>query len=186
MSRRILLPLALGVVLLGAVPALADANGSSETTTEARSCTAPADNHYSAPGPNDCKNGATTYQATKWTNNVKCGSSNSPTPANPTGLRLYASGEPTAQSGNIGMCSDGGLPVQGRASVGGSPATGPTVTVDGDKDNGGHAATQGYVVIQAKPQPAPPSVRCGDEYGDGGRADSDSVQDRDNQAECGS
>lgn len=190
MSRRILLPLAVGALLLGAVPALADANGSTETTTEPRGCGAPADNHYSAPGPNDCKDtdgdGQTndeTYQATKWTNDVKCGDGQAPD--NPAGLHVYAGGDPTAQKGNIGTCSDGSLPIQGRTSVGGSPATGPKVIVDGDKDNGGHAATQGYVIVQAKPAAAPPTVRCGDEHSQGGKADSDTPEDRDTQAECG-
>lgn len=196
MSRRYLLPVALGALLLGAVPALADANGSTETTTETRSCSDPADNRYSAPGPNDCKDangnfdGSKTYQATKWTNDVKCGSKNQLTPeqANATGIRLYGAGDPAAQSGAVGMCSDGSgsapSVIQGRAGVSGSPATGPKVVVDGDKDNA-NATSQGYVIVEAKPQPAAPTVRCGDEYDQGGRADSDSPQDRDTQAECG-
>jgi formylmethanofuran dehydrogenase subunit C len=74
--------------------------------------------------------------------------------------------------------------VQGRAGLSGSAAEGGQVVVDGDKDNA-NATAQGYVIVQTKPQPAPPSVRCGDEYSEGGRADSDSPQARDTQAECG-
>ncbi|HWH27453.1 MAG TPA: hypothetical protein VNU26_00590, partial [Mycobacteriales bacterium] len=129
------------------------------------------------------------YQATHWTNDVKCGSKGQLTPeqANATGLRVYGAGDPAAQSGSVGTCSDGSgpVPVQGRAGLSGSPATGPKVVVDGDRDNG-NATAQGYLIVEAKPQPAPPTVRCGDEYADGGRADSDSPQDRDTQAECGS
>lgn len=182
MSRRLLLPLAVGALLLGAAPVLADANGSTEQRTETRSCSAPADNRYSAPGPNDCKNGATTYTATYYSNDVRCGASNSPTPANPTGLRLYAS-----QAGGVGTCSDGALPVQGRAGVTGG-ANGAKVTIDGDKDNAapnGNETMRGWATVQVAPAPAPPTVTCGDEHSQGGRADSDAPQaGRDSQAEC--
>jgi hypothetical protein len=182
MSRRILLPLALGALLLGAVPALADANGSTEQERVQRACNAPADNRFSAPGPGDCQNGATTYTATHYTNNVKCGGANSPTPANPSGLRLYAS-----QGGGVGTCSDGALPVQGRAGVTGG-TNGAKVTIDGDRDNAkpnGSESLTGWATVEAKPAAAPPTVTCGDEYSQGGRGDSDAPQARDNQAECG-
>jgi hypothetical protein len=187
MSRRLLLPVALGLLLLGGIPALADANGSTETTTETRSCSAPADDHYSAPTDTDCRNADgsfdadKTYQATRWTNDVRCGGTNSPTPANPTGLRAYAS-----QAGGIGICSDGALPVQGRAGASGG-ADGGTVTIDGDKDNAapnGNETARGWATVGVKPGAAP-VVTCGDEYSQGGRADSDSAQARDTQAECG-
>jgi hypothetical protein len=193
MSRRILLPLALGALLLGAVPALADANGSTEQRTVTRSCTAPADNQYSAPGPNDCKNGATTYRATHYTNNVKCGDKNSPTPANPTGIRAYGAGNQGTQSGGVGICSEGGslpaaVPVQGRAGVAGSTSSGLKVTADGDRDNAtpnGNETMHGWATVQVKPAAAPPTVTCGDEYSQGGRADSDAPQaGRDKQEEC--
>jgi len=194
MSRRMLLPLAAAALLLGGVPALADANGSTETRTETRSCSAPADNHYSEPGPGDCRDadgnfdGSKSYEATHWTNDVRCGSTNSPTPANPTGIRAYAGGDPTTSGGNAGICSDGSgtapAPVQGRAGASGSTAQGARLVVDGDKDNG-NATAQGYVVVEKAPGASAPTARCGDEYADGGRADSDSVQARDTQAECG-
>lgn len=188
MSRRILLPMALAALVLGGVPALADANGSSERRTVTRSCSAPADNHYSAPGPNDCADPSGTYQATHYTNDVRCGEKNSPTPANPTGIRAYAAGDQATQSGGVGVCSDGSgtapAPVQGRAGASGSTASGLKVVVDGDKDNG-NATAQGYVIGEVRPAAAPPTVRCGDEYADGGRADSDAPQARDTQAECG-
>jgi hypothetical protein len=182
MSRRMFLPVAMGLVLLGSGVAMADANGSTEQEKVKRDCSAPADNRYSAPGPNDCKNGATTYTATYWSNNVKCGSANSPTPANPTGLRLYAS-----QAGGVGTCSDGALPVQGRAGVSGG-TNGAKVTIDGDRDNpklNGNESLHGWATVEARPAAAPPTVRCGDEHSQGGRADSDSPQARDNQGECG-
>jgi hypothetical protein len=193
MTRRMLLPLAAAALLLGGVPALADANGSTETTTVDRSCSAPADNRFSEPGPNDCKkadgspNPGGTYKATHWTNDVKCGSTNSPTPDNPSGIRLYAS-----QAGGVGMCSGGGslpvaAPVQGRAGVTGS-TSGAKVTVDGDKDNAApnnNETLRGWATVEAKPAAAPPTVTCGDEYSQGGRGDSDSPQaGRDKQEEC--
>jgi hypothetical protein len=191
MSRRYLIPLALGALLLGGVPALADANGSTEQRKVSRSCGADmSDNHYSTPQGNDCKtNGAfdksKTYTATHYTNDVRCGSGVAP--ANPTGVHLYAS------QGGVGTCSDGGDlpvdgPVQGRAGVTGSQSSGAKVTIDGDKDNAApnnNETLRGYAVVEAKPQPAPPTVTCGDEYSQGGRADSDSRQARDNQGECG-
>lgn len=197
MSRRILLPVAVGVALLGAVPALADANGSTETTTVQRSCSAPADNHYSAPTSTDCRasdgsfDPGASYQATYWTNDVRCGGSNALTPANPTGVRVYGRADQATSSGGLGACSDGSgaapAPVQGRAGVEGGTSQGYRVVVDGDKDNAAPAGdgnkAQGYVVVQGGA--GAPSVGCGDAYGDGGRADSDSQQARDDQAACG-
>ncbi len=193
MSRRLLLPVALGALLLGGVPALAaDANGSSETKTVERSCGADmTDNHYSQPGPGDCRDAdgsydaRGTYQATHWTNDVECGDSG-PTPANPTGIRVYGAADQASQSGRLGVCSDGSgdapAPVQGRAGVDGGTAEGYRVVVDGDKDNP-NETSQGYVVVTGGA--GAPTVRCGDEYAHGGRADSDSPQDRDTQDECG-
>lgn len=188
MFRTIALPVVLGAALLGS-PALADSNGSTEQRTEKRSCSAKADPHYSKPTGKDCKGKNKTYQATYYSNDVKCGDKNAVTPANPTGIRVYGSGDPAAQNGQVSMCSDGGgsapAPApQGRASFGGSPATGPTVVVDGDKDNSNTTA-QGYIIVNAKPGSAP-TYRCGDEYDQGGRADSDAPEDRDNAGECGS
>ena len=185
MSRRYLLPLALGVLRLGGVPALADANGSTEQKTVARSCSAPADNRYSAPQGNDCKtngqfDGSKSYQATYYSNDVQCGTKNSPTPANPTGVRAYGS-----QAGGAGVCSDGALPVQGRAGVSGG-TSGGKVTIDGDKDNAapnGNETARGWATAEAGT--GGPKITCGDEHSQGGRADTDSPQGRDGQAECG-
>ena len=197
MSRRMLLPLAAAALLLGGVPALADANGSTEVKTESRSCSAPADNRYSAPGPNDCKNAdgtfnpGGTYQAQYYSNDVKCGAGLAP--ANPTGVNVYAAGSQSTMSGRTGMCSDGGSlpvqgPVQGRAGVEASQANGAKAVVDGDKDNqapNGNETARGWASVEAKPQPAPPVVTCGDEHSQGGRADSDAPQaGRDSQGEC--
>lgn len=199
MFRKTLLPGALTVLLLGAVPALADANGSTEQRTETRSCGAAADNRYSAPGPNDCRNAdgtfnsGGTYQATYYSNDVKCGGKNSPTPANPTGIRAYASGDQASQSGGTGLCSEGGslpaaVPIQGRAGVSGGTASGLKVTVDGDKDNAtpnNNETARGWATVEAKPAAAPPVITCGDEHSQQGRADSDAPQaGRDSQAEC--
>lgn len=196
MPRRLLLPVAVGVLLLGAVPALADANGSTETTTESRGCSAPADSHYSAPGPDDCKNPdgtanpGGTYQATRWTNDVRCGSKNSPTPANPTGIRVYGRADQATQSGGTGVCSDGTgaapAPVQGRAGVEGSTSSGYRVVVDGDKDNAsqlGENKLQGYAAVSGGA--GAPTVTCGQAYSKGGRADSDNPGPGDGQGACG-
>lgn len=185
--RRTILPAVLGLLLVAAVPAVADGNGSTEQRQEERSCSAPADPHYSAPGPEDCQDGATTYTATYWSNDVTCGDKNAVTPANPTGVTVYGSGDPAAQRGSVGVCADGSgaapNPVQGRASFGGSPATGGTLVVDGDKDNANETA-QGWIAVTAGPGGAP-TYRCGDEYAQGGKADSDTPEDRDTSAECG-
>jgi hypothetical protein len=192
MSRRYLIPLAFGALLLGGVPALADSNGSTETTTETRSCSAPADSHYSAPGPNDCKNAdgtsnpSGTYQATKWTNDVKCGSSNRL--ASQQGINVYAGGDPMGSGGNVGTCSDGNgaaaSPVQGRAGLSGSTAQGARLTVDGDKDNGNETA-QGYLVVEKSAGASAPSYRCGQAYNDGGKADTDTMEAGDTSEDCG-
>lgn len=194
MNRRIVLPVLLGTALFGVVPAFADANGSSEQRSVDRSCSAGADNRYSAPASNDCRNAdgspnpGGTYRATYWSNDVQCGDKNRPAPALPNGTSLYASGDPAAQNGSAGMCSQGGgtapAPVQGRTSVSGNRTDGFRVVVDGDKDNANETA-QGYVVVQQAPAPTPPSYRCGDEYSQGGKADSDTPESRDTSAECG-
>lgn len=182
MIRTIALPVLVGTVLLGGVPALADQNGSTEQRTEKRSCTAKADPHYSKPTEKDCKGGSKTYDATYYSNDVQCGDKNSLTPANPTGVRVYGSGDPAAQNGSLGACSDGSgsapAPIQGRASVGGSPATGPRVVVDGDKDNP-NETSQGYLIIEGT------SYRCGQSYSDGGKADSDTPEEQDSSEDCG-
>lgn len=194
MSRRYLVPLALGALLLGGAPALADANGSTEVKTVERGCSEPADNRYSAPGPDDCKNAdgtfnpSGTYQSQYNSNDVSCGSTNSPTGANPTGIQAYASGDPTTQAGNIGICSDGSgaapAPVQGRAGISGSAAQGGRVVIDGDKDNGNETA-QGYAVVGTPAGPGAPTVSCGKSHAEGGKADSDHMQADDNQSQCG-
>jgi hypothetical protein len=183
MSRRFLLPFAVGALLFGAVPALADANGSTEVQTVDRKCDAPSDNRYSPPGAGDCKDGATTYKSKYNSNDVKCGGKNVVGPTGGLGTKVYAS-----QAGGIGTCSDGTgstpAPVQGRATLSGNTTDGARLAADGDKDNS-NASSQGYLIVQAKPGAAP-TVRCGDEHAQGGKADSDFPQDRDNQAECGS
>lgn len=180
MSRRTVLPLALGVVLLGTGAALADANGSTEQQKVTRNCSAPADNRYTPPGPNDCKNGATTYQSTYYSNDVRCGDKNAVTPANAAGVRVYAS-----QGGGAGLCSDGALPVQGRVNATGG-TSGGALTIDGDKDNAapnGNETARGWATVGVTP--GGPTLVCGDEHSQGGRADSDAPQaGRDKQEEC--
>ena len=181
MSRRVLLPVAVGVLLLGAVPSFADGNGSTEQQTVSRSCSAPADNQYSPPGPGDCKDGAATYQATYYSNDVRCGDTNAVTPA-AVGTTVYAGGDPTADGGNAGVCSDGTgpepAPVQGRAGLSGSTSDGARLVVDGDKDNGNETA-QGYLMIEGT------SYRCGQAYSEGGKADSDTPEEQDSADDCG-
>ena len=186
MIRKIALPVLLGTVLIGAVPATADNYGSTEQRTVTRSCTAKPDPHYSAPKGNDCKgkNKGKTYQATHYSNDVKCGDGggNTATPANPTGVRVYGGGDPATATGSLSVCADGSgaapNPVQGRATVGGSPATGPRVVVDGDKDNG-PAPAQGYLLVEGT------SYRCGHAYSEGGKGDSDAPEPQDGSDDCG-
>jgi hypothetical protein len=192
MIRRALLPVAAGVLLLGGVPALADANGSTEQRTEPRSCGAAPDNRYSPPAEGDCQGGATTYQATYYSNDVRCGDTNAVTPTD-LGTTVYAGGDPTADGGGVGLCSDGTgpepAPVQGRAGLSGSTSDGARLVVDGDKDNAapnGNETAQGYVLVEKPAGAQQPTVRCGDEARQGGRADSDSPQERDTQGECAS
>lgn len=194
LSPRGIVPIAAALLLLGAVPALADANGSTEVQTVDRRCGDGGNNQYSGPGPNDCKgaNGAfdpnKSYKSQYNSNDVKCGRTNAETPDNPAGVTVYRQGNVTEGSGGLGTCSDGGslpakTPIQGRADVSGS-SSGGKVVVDGDKDNA-VAPAQGYAVIEGKPQPAPPTVRCGDDHSAGGKADSDHMQGRDAQDKCG-
>lgn len=191
MSRRFLVPLVLGALLLGSGAALADPNGSTEVRTVDRKCSEGGNNQYSAPSGSDCLNPdgnfdpSKTYKAQYYSNDVRCGASNSPSPANPTGIRAYGS-----QAGGVGVCSEGGslpvaAPVQGRAGVSGG-TSGGKVTIDGDKDNAapnGNETLRGWATAEVGT--AGPKVTCGDEHSQGGRADSDSPQARDSQAECG-
>ena len=197
MNRRTILPLALGALLLGGVPALADADGSTEQRTVTRSCGADmSDNHFSTPQGSDCRRAdgsydpAASYTATEYTNDVRCGEGLAP--ANPTGVRVYAAGDPATQNGRVGTCSEGGslpvpAPVQGRAGVQGGTSSGVKATVDGDKDNAapnGNETARGWATAQVGPAPGAPVVTCGDEFSQGGRADSDAPQSRDAQGEC--
>lgn len=193
MSRRYLVPLALGALLLGGVPALADANGSTEVKSVERACDAPADNRYSAPKADDCRNADGSFNPNKkytsqyHSNDVKCGDKNSPTPANPTGIRAYGRADQAGQNGGAGICSDGsgaapGV-IQGRAGAEGGNGQGYKVFVDGDKDNSNETA-QGYAVVEGGTA-GPPAVRCGKAHSQGGRANTDSMQAHDNQSECG-
>lgn len=101
-------------------------------------------------------------------------------PGQPTGTRVYAS-----QAGGVGTCSSGGVApgIQGRADLTGNATDGATVTVDGDGETP-NATSQGWVKVDAKPGAAP-TYRCGDEYGEKGRGDSDAPTDADTAAECG-
>ena len=189
MIRRIALPALLGIAVLGTVPALADGNGSTEQRTVTRSCGAAADPHYSAPKATDCKTNKKfdkkkSYQSTYSSNDLKCGSKNSLTGATPAGLQVYGGGDPTGPSGSIGVCSDGSLPLQGRATLGGAPSSGVTLTVDGDKDNNNPVTDKGtgYAVVKAGPGGA--SVACGKTYAKGGNGDTDNPVDA-SQANCG-
>lgn len=180
--------LALPVLLaLGAVPALADTNGSTEQKTVTRSCGAPADPHYSPPKATDCKTKGKfdkkkSYQATHYSNDVSCGSKNSVAGPTPVGLQVYASGDAATQSGAIGICSDGQLPLQGRVGAAGGTGGG-TVTVDGDKDNVDPAPAQagGFLIASVGTSPG---VVCGKDYESGGKGDSDSPSDA-SQDSCG-
>ena len=194
MRARLVAPLLLCGLTFGALPALADDNGSSEKRTVDRSCAAsaesrPDNNQYSAPTGQDCRdannkfNGAATYKATYNSNDVNCGAENG-TPKNPTGIGVWGKGG--TDSGAVGLCSEGTGPVsqpgQGRVS-GGLSGDGVVLVVDGDKDNAVVPA-QGWVSVRVGP--SGPSYKCGDEHADGGKSDSESPQERDNATECGS
>ena len=192
MNSRLVLPVLMGTLVVGGVPALADGNGSTEQQKERRSCTAAADPHYSKPAKNECRKKAGRYvapskdgkyNATHYTNDVKCGSQNELSPANPSGLHVYGSGNPTTPSGGLGICSDGALPAQGRVGISGSPG-GFTVTADGDKDNNTPVASEGtgWAVVSVGTGGA--GVSCGKSYDTGGHGDSDAPGDG-AQANCG-
>jgi hypothetical protein len=188
MKRRIVLPVLAGIVLAGAAPALADGNGSTEQQKVSRSCGAPADKHYSPPKGSDCKTKGKfdkkkKYQSTYYSNDLKCGSSNSLSGPTPVGLQVYGSGDAAAQNGSLGLCSDGQLPLHGR--VGGSGSTsGIVLVVDGDKHNDNPATDKatGYAIVKAGT--GGPSVVCGKDYASGGLGDSDTPSDA-SQASCG-
>lgn len=188
MIRSLLLPAAAATLLLAAVPALADPNGSTEQQQVPRECSATPDNRYSPPGPQDCQEGEATYLATYYSNDVRCGDSNQV--VRQQGVSVYAGGDPTTSGGSAGTCSDGegaaAAPVQGRAGLSGSTGSGARAVVDGDRDNGNETA-QGYVAVEKGAGAQAPTYYCGDEHAQQGRADSDAPQkDRDTAAECGS
>lgn len=192
MNRRIVLPVLMGTLVVGAVPALADGNGSTEQQKVRRACTAPADPHYSKPAKNECrKKGGRyvapsadgKYNATHWTNDVTCGSRNEVSPANPSGLHVYGAGDPTTPRGGLSVCSDGALPVQGRVGLSGDP-NGLTVTADGDQGNNTPVSDKatGWAVVSAGPGGV--SAGCGKAYAGGGHGDTDAPSDG-SQASCG-
>lgn len=187
MKRTVVAAAVIGLAALGAAPALADANGSTEQKTVTRSCGAPADPHYSLPKAADCKTKGKfdkkkTYQSTYYSNDVTCGSKNSLAGPTPVGLQVYGYGSAGTQSGGLGVCSDGSLPLQGRVGASGGPGGGQVV-VDGDKDNVGPAPAQagGYLIATVGTSP---SVVCGKDYDTGGKGDSDSPTDA-SQGSCG-
>lgn len=176
------------VALLGiAGPVLAhDRTGGYEEDTKTVACPAPgqqAPPNQTAPGPNDCKNGATTYQATVWDNDVTCETTDSNAQSTPVG-HLSLDGDPSPTGwGQAGLCADGDeqVPVtQGRVYANLDPS-GLSVTADGDKDNS-QSAAKGWATATVNFAPAPPTIRCGD---DGGRLDSSHAEDKDDQAKCG-
>jgi hypothetical protein len=191
-SHRFVLPVLMGTLVLGAVPALADSNGSTEQQKVRRSCTAAKDPHYSKPAKNECRKKSGRYvapsadgkySATHYTNDVKCGSKNEVSPSNPTGVHVYGAGDPTTPKGGLGLCSDGPLPAQGRLGISGD-SSGFTVTADGDKDNNTPATSDGtgWAIVSVGTGGA--SVSCGKSYDTGGRGDTDAPDDG-AQANCG-
>jgi hypothetical protein len=185
----------MGTLVAAAVPALADANGSTEQQTVRRSCTAPADPHYSAPAADECQKDDTgayvapsadgMYDATFDSNEVTCGDANREDPeANPSGIHVYGSGDATTQSGGLGLCSDGAAPVHGRIGVSGNKDDGATVTADGDNSNSTPVTDKGtgYAVVKVGPGGA--SVVCGPDWASGGNGSSDDPAGA-SQAACG-
>jgi hypothetical protein len=192
MTSRFVLPVLMGTLIVGAVPALADSNGSTEQQKVRRSCTAAADAHYSKPAKNECRKKAGRYvapskdgkyNATHYTNEVKCGSKNEQSPSNPSGLHVYGAGDPTTPSGGLGVCSDGAVPVQGRLGISGSPS-GFAITADGDKDNNTPVTSDGTGWAVVSVGSSGPSVSCGKSYDTGGHGDTDAPSDG-AQGNCG-
>ncbi len=194
MHVRTALPLLAVGLLLAAAPA-ADPAGSSEAETVQRECGAAEDAHYDPPsgqGLAECTDAdgtfdpSRTYEATHYTNEVTCGTDHQLVPGTEA-AGVVVSGD-LAQSGTGGdgflqACSDGDLPINGRATLeGGAGASGGdgTVTIDGDQSNTPEQL-QGWAQVDLGDQ----TVRCGQAYAEGGRGDAHNPTDEDGQEDCG-
>lgn len=169
-----------------------DSVGSSETKTVNRSCGAAKDTHYDPPegkGLAACKTNGKhdpkkKYKATHYTNEVTCGSSNA---LAPEAAGVTVSGKQSGTAGGaVQVCSDGQLPIHGRATAEGAvPTNGNvvgTISIDGDNSNSNDTA-KGWARVDFSRSGA--AVRCGKSYADGGRADAGNPTSSDNQSECG-
>lgn len=184
MHARTVVPLLAVALLIAAAPA-ADQAGSSEAQTVDRSCGAPHDDRYDPPsgdGLAECQDAEgnhdpeRTYSATHWTNDVSCGDDHQLVPGTETaGVRVSGDGSADGD-GFLQACSDGDLPINGRATV----DSGGTVSIDGDRDNEVEQL-QGWARVDV----ADGTVRCGKSYADGGRGDASHPTDEDTQDECG-
>lgn len=194
MRVRSALPLLAVGLLLAAAPA-ADSAGSSEAETVQRGCAEPEDPHYDPPsgqGLAECNdaNGdfdpTATYEAIHYTNEVTCGTDHQIVPGTEA-VGVVVSGDlqqaGTGGEGFLQACSDGDLPINGRATLeGGAGAGGAdgTLTIDGDQSNTPEQL-QGWAQVDLGDQ----SVRCGQAYAEGGRGDASNPTDEDGQEDCG-
>lgn len=188
MRKRTILPLlAAGLLLIAA--GYEDDAGSHETETVERACDEPASKQYDPPSGADaseCYDAEgtflpdATYTATHWTNDVECGSDHQLVPGT-EGVGVRVSGNTDGSSGFLQACSDGDLPINGRATLAGDPAAQQgTLSIDGDRDNQPEQL-QGWASVDFGEQ----SVSCGEAYGEGGRADASNPTGDDGQQHCG-
>lgn len=187
MRTRTVLPLlAAGLLLVAAGPAADDA-GSSEAETVQRGCAEPESKQYDPPsgdGQPECYDADgnldpnATYEATHWTNELSCGTEDQVVPGTEA-AGVVVSG--STDDGYLQACSDGDLPINGRATVEGDPAAQQaSASIDGDSSNQPEQL-QGWVKVDLGDQ----SVSCGEAYGEGGRADAQHPTEDDGQQHCG-
>jgi hypothetical protein len=171
-----------------AVAVPADETGSTEAKLIQRSCGAPADPHFQPSSGRDAPQcydkgvfkSSRTYPATHYTNDVDCGDKNLQAGVGPVGL--WVAGTAGAQGGYVSVCSDDGLPLEGRGTVRGSTSGSGNVTVDGDRNNP-EETSRGWVSATATSSGV--TYRCGKPYSQGGRGTADAPTAADNAQECG-
>ncbi|MDX1619657.1 MAG: hypothetical protein R3320_01610 [Nitriliruptorales bacterium] len=182
--KAVLMVLAAAAMMLAAAPA-EDPAGSSEAESVTRACNAAEDGSYDPPSGRDSSDcyvngtfdGSRTYRATHYTNDVDCGSDHQLIPGTEA-VGVYVSGNLDGSSGFLQACSDGDLPINGRATLEGDAAAGDgSASIDGDKDNQPEQL-QGWAKVDVGDQ----SVRCGDTNG---RLDANNPTDEDTQEDCG-
>lgn len=171
--------------LLVAGPASADDVVGSEKEEQELDCPADGESvpeNQEPPEDGECKDDPATtdvdesegtYTGWVWTNEVTCDSDNQ-------GLDGVLTGDATQSGtgGEMGLCTDGALPIHGRLVMGGSAESGGMyLYIDGDSSNEGPLS--GWARVDAY---GAPTVRCGDSDG---RLDASEPTDSDAQDDCG-